>query len=99
MRFNFGPSLLHIPIVDNCILRLGGDALQPHDPEWLKQQNAELQRQLREAHAHLDAMHARPELRRTKLTGEAADKPLFDVEATSLILVPGEKFFLDCCSW
>lgn len=59
---------------------LGGDALQPHDPEWLKQQNAELQRQLREAHARLDAMHARPELRRTKLTGEAADKPLFDVE-------------------
>jgi len=84
---------LHIPIVDNCILRLGGDALQPHDPEWLKQQNAELQRQLREAHARLDAMHARPELRRTKLTGEAADKPLFDVEATSLILLPGVIFF------
>ena len=74
-------------------MRLGGDAVQPHDPEWLKQQNAELQRQLREAHARLDAMHDQPELRRTKLTGEAADKPLLDLEASHIFFSGVMCFF------
>ena len=90
-----GSVFFTFPLLTSVSARLGGDAIQPHDPEWLKQQNAELQRQLKEAHARLDAMHGRPELRRTKLTGEAADKPLFGVEEASPVYV----FFLGPSFW
>ena len=54
-------------------LRLGADALAPNDAQWLQSQNAELQRQLREALAQIDDLNQQPELRRTKLTGPGAE--------------------------
>lgn len=54
-------------------LRLGADAVTPMDAQWLQSQNAELQRQLREALAQIDDLSQRPELCRTKLTGPGAE--------------------------
>lgn len=71
--------------------RLGGDAGNPNgDPDFLKQQNAELQHQLREAIAQLDDFKSRPPLHRsTVLSGPLADTPLLSgsQEATGTLFV------------
>lgn len=69
--------------------RLGADAVTPIDAQWLQTQNAELQRQLREALAQIEDLNQRPELRRTKLTGPGAEISVFATgpTATKLKLV------------
>ena len=60
---------------------------QPPDDQWLKRQNEELQRQLKDALNKLDTMTSRPDLRRTTLPADPrADTSIFEpVHATGLI--------------
>lgn len=82
-------NLFLSPWVSSC--RLGGDAGNPNgvnDPDWLKRQNAELQRQLRDVIAQLDDLKSRPPLHRsTNLSGALADTPLFGSDATGSLFV------------
>ena len=68
--------------------RFGGEAIpdQAQQGDWLKRQNEELQRQLKDALAKIDNMQQdQPELRRTKLpAGKIADTSIFTEQASSL---------------